>query len=181
MKSSILITVFVASSVLLAFTQIPIKDKATTEEQTIVSLAQQTDQLSTLVAAVKAGDLVETLNSDGPFTVFAPTNAAFGNLPDGTLDMLLKPENKDKLRNILTYHVVPGKIMSSDLEDGQMVETVQGNKIKVSLGDGAMINGANVVNADIEASNGVVHIIDAVIMPTDNQAKGKEMKSDSGY
>jgi len=130
-----------------------------------------------LVSAVKAADLVETLNGEGPFTVFAPTNQAFGNLSDGTLDMLLQAENKEQLQSILTYHVVPGKIMSSDLKDGQMVETVQGNKIKVSLSDGAMINGASVVKADVEASNGVVHIIDAVIMPSDNEEKEME----SGY
>jgi uncharacterized surface protein with fasciclin (FAS1) repeats len=111
------------------------------------------------------------LNSEGPFTVFAPNNQAFGNLEEGTLDMLLKEENKGQLQSILTYHVVSGKIMSSDLKDGQMVETVQGNKIKVSLSDGAMINGANVVKADVKASNGVVHIIDAVIMPSDNEEK----------
>lgn len=174
MKSSIIITFLVASFSLLAFTQVTEEQPATDHHNKIVSIAQDTDQLSTLVSAVKAADLVETLNGDGPFTVFAPTNQAFNNLPDGTLDMLLLEENKQKLQGILTYHVVAGKIMSSDLEDGQMVETVQGNKIRVSLADGAQINDANVVKADVEASNGVVHIIDAVIMPSDNE----EMESD---
>jgi uncharacterized surface protein with fasciclin (FAS1) repeats len=174
MKSSIIITFLVASFSLLAFTQVAEEQPATDHHNKIVSIAQDTDQLSTLVSAVKAADLVETLNGDGPFTVFAPTNQAFNNLADGTLDMLLMEENKQKLQGILTYHVVAGKIMSSDLEDGQMVETVQGNKIRVSLADGAQINDANVVKADVEASNGVVHIIDAVIMPSDNE----EMESD---
>ena len=178
MKLTKILTVMLASVVLLAFTQNSEKDKKVDHHNKIVSIAQDTDQLSTLVTAVKAADLVETLNGKGPFTVFAPTNQAFGNLPDGTLDMLLKEENKGQLQSILTYHVVSGKIMSSDLKDGQMVETVQGNKIKVSLSDGAMINGANVVKADVEASNGVVHIIDAVIMPSDNEEK-KDMES--GY
>jgi len=144
-----------------------------------VSIAQDTDQLSTLVTAVRTADLVETLNGDGPFTVFADTNQAFNNLPDGTLNMLLEEENKAQLQGILTYHVVAGKIMLSDLEDGQMVETVQGNKIKVSLSDSAMTNKANVVKADVEAANGVVQITDAVIMPSDNEAE--EMESDDGY
>ena len=176
MKSSTLIVLSAVCFALLAFTQKPATQPPADHHNKIVSIAQDTEQLSTLVTAVKAADLVETLNGDGPFTVFAPTNQAFGNLPDGTLDMLLKPENKDQLRSILTYHVVAGKVMSSDLEDGQMVETVQGNKIKVSLSDGAMINDAKVVKADVEASNGVVHIIDAVIMPSDNEEK--EMDSD---
>ena len=174
MKSSITITIVIASFALLAFTQATEQKPATDHHNKIVSIAQKTDQLSTLVSAVKAAELVETLNGEGPFTVFAPTNEAFGNLPDGTLDMLLMDENKQKLQGILTYHVVPGKIMSSDLKDGQMVETVQGNKIKVSLDDGAKINDANVIKADVEASNGVVHIIDAVIMPTDNEEMGSD-------
>ncbi|NIT55770.1 MAG: fasciclin domain-containing protein [Aliifodinibius sp.] len=178
MKLTKILTAMLASVVLLAFAQNPEKNKKLDHHNKIISIAQDTDQLSTLVTAVKAADLVETLNSEGPFTVFAPTNGAFNNLPDGTLNMLLKEKNKGQLQSILTYHVVSGKIMSSDLKDGQMVETVQGNKIKVSLSDGAMVNGANVVKADVEASNGVVHIIDAVIMPSDNEEK-EDM--DSGY
>ncbi len=135
-------------------------------EADIVDLAVSTDFLSTLVAAVKAGDLVDVLKGDGPFTVFAPTNDAFAALPAGTLESLLKPENKDKLVSILTYHVVPGKVMSSDLKNGQKAKTVQGGEITVTLKDGkAMINDATVTAADIEADNGVVHVIDKVILP----------------
>jgi len=134
----------------------------------IVELASATDNLSTLVTAVQAGGLVETLQGDGPFTVFAPTNAAFEALPKGILDMLLKPENKELLVSVLTYHVVPGKVMSSELEDGMKAETVEGNPVTVSLKGGkAMIDIATVTTADVEASNGVVHIIDAVILPPD--------------
>lgn len=136
------------------------------QDSDIVDLAVQTDELSTLVTAVKAAGLVETLQSDGPFTVFAPTNEAFEALPDGVLEMLLKPENKDKLTAVLTYHVVPAKVMSGDLEDGMMAETVQGSKAEVSLEYGkAKIDGATVKMADINASNGVVHVINAVILP----------------
>jgi len=131
----------------------------------IVQLAGETDILSTLVAAVTAGDLVETLQGDGPFTVFAPTNEAFAALPEGTLDNLLLPENKDQLVAILTYHVVAGKVMSTDLSDGMTAATVNGSSVTITTMDGAKVNGANVVSADIEASNGVVHVIDAVILP----------------
>jgi uncharacterized surface protein with fasciclin (FAS1) repeats len=131
----------------------------------IVELAVGTESLSTLVAAVQAAGLVETLNGEGPFTVFAPTNDAFAALPDGVLDMLLQPENKDKLTSILTYHVVAGKVMSTDLQDGQTAPTVQGDNIEVDLSDGAKISGATVVMADIDATNGVVHVIDKVILP----------------
>ena len=135
----------------------------------IVSLAMDTDQLSTLVTAVKEAGLVETLKSDGPFTVFAPTNEAFAALPDGTLESLLKEENRDQLVKILTYHVVPGKVMSSDLQDGMMAETVQGSSVTINLDNGVQVDNANVVNADINASNGVVHIIDSVILPEENE------------
>ena len=137
--------------------------------KTIVELAVETDILSTLVAAVKAGDLVDVLNGDGPFTVFAPTNEAFAALPAGTLESLLKPENKDQLVAILTYHVIPSKVMSTDLSDGLKAETVNGSKIKVGINDGTVkINGAKVIAADIQASNGVVHVIDQVILPPAN-------------
>jgi uncharacterized surface protein with fasciclin (FAS1) repeats len=132
----------------------------------IVDLAVATEDLSTLVAAVKAGGLVETLKGDGPFTVFAPTNEAFAALPEGTLESLLKPENKDMLVQILTYHVVPGKVKSTDLKDGMKATTVEGSDVKVKIDkDGVKINDARVTNADIKASNGVVHVIDKVIMP----------------
>ena len=133
----------------------------------IVETAVAADDFNTLVAAVQAADLVETLQGDGPFTVFAPTDAAFAALPAGTVEDLLKPENKDQLVAVLTYHVVPGKVMSSDLA-GQALdaETVQGTTVAIdATGDGVKVDGASVVAADVEASNGVIHIIDAVILP----------------
>lgn len=136
-----------------------------TSPKDIVALAMETESLSTLVSAVKAAGLVETLQGDGPFTVFAPTNEAFAALPEGTLDDLLKPENKEKLASILTYHVVAGKVMSTDLSDGMKAKTVNGAEVTITTTDGAKVNGANVVSADVDASNGVVHVIDAVIMP----------------
>ncbi len=132
----------------------------------IVTLAVNTDFLSTLVAAVKAGDLVGVLQGDGPFTVFAPTNEAFAALPEGTLEMLLKPENKEMLVSILTYHVVSGKVMSTDLSNGMTANTVNGAAITISINDkGVKINDSSVVTADIIASNGIVHVIDKVILP----------------
>ena len=131
----------------------------------IVDTAVGAGSFGTLVAAVQAAGLVETLKGDGPFTVFAPTDEAFAALPDGTVDDLLKPENKDKLVAILTYHVVPGKVLSTDLSDGMMAKTVEGSEITVDLDNGVMINDANVVTADVAADNGVIHVIDKVIMP----------------
>ena len=132
----------------------------------IVDTAVSAGQFNTLVAAVKAAGLVETLKGDGPFTVFAPTDEAFAKLPDGTVDDLLKPENKDKLVAILTYHVVPGKIMSSDIAGKKTdAKTVQGSTLAVDATDGVMVDNAKVIKADIEASNGVIHVIDTVVMP----------------
>jgi len=137
-----------------------------TADDDIVSLAVNTEFLSTLVAAVKAGDLVDVLQGDGPFTVFAPTNEAFAALPAGTLENLLKPENKETLISILTYHVVAGEVKSTDLSNGMKAATVNGAEVTVTINDmGVMINGAKVTAADIEASNGVVHVIDKVILP----------------
>lgn len=139
--------------------------------QDIVVLASETEDLSTLVSAVKAAGLVETLQGEGPFTVFAPTNSAFEALPEGTLDTLLQPENKEKLASILTYHVVSGEVMSSDLQDGQKVTTVQGGTLTVSVSDDGVYltdatgNKVQVTTADVEASNGVVHIINGVLLP----------------
>ena len=132
----------------------------------IVDNAAGSADHTTLVAAVKAAGLVETLKSAGPFTVFAPTNAAFGALPAGTVDNLLKPENKAKLTGILTYHVVAGAVKAADLKDGQKIKTVQGEELTVSIKDGkVMINGATVTIADVISSNGVTHVIDAVLIP----------------
>merc|ERR1711874_512882 len=132
----------------------------------IVELAQSVDDLSTLVAAVVAGDLAETLSSPGPFTVFAPTNEAFAALPAGTLESLLKPENKDQLVDILTYHVLPAQVLSTDLKPKQVVTTVEGNDLLVTIYNGDVYaNKAKVVGADNMASNGVAHIIDGVLLP----------------
>lgn len=130
---------------------------------TIVDVAIA-NNFGTLVAAVQAADLVETLSGEGPFTVFAPTDEAFAALPAGVLDALLLPENKAVLAQILTYHVVSGKVMAADVTDGD-VPTVEGSTIKLSTASGVTVNGANVVVADVAASNGVVHAIDAVILP----------------
>ena len=135
-------------------------------EADIVDTAVAAGSFNTLVAAVKAADLVDTLKGDGPFTVFAPTDAAFAKLPAGTVDDLLKPENKAKLVKILTYHVVPGKVMSSDLSDGMMAKTVEGSEVTIKTDPAVMVDGAKVTQADIVASNGVIHVIDSVIMPT---------------
>ena len=141
------------------------------ETKDIVDTAIATSDLSTLVTAVKAADLVDTLKGEGPFTVLAPTNQAFSALPAGTLDTLLLPENKEKLAGILTYHVVSGKVMSSDLTNGRVVTTVQGQNLTVEITDGmvyfvdALGGKAKVSQADVKAENGVVHIIDAVLMP----------------
>ena len=131
----------------------------------IVDTAVNAGSFETLVAAVQAAGLVETLKGEGPFTVFAPTDEAFAALPEGTVDDLLKPENKDKLTSILTYHVVPGKVMSGDLSDGMMAKTVQGSEVMVKTDPAVMVDEASVTQADIEASNGVIHVIDKVIMP----------------
>jgi len=131
----------------------------------IVDTAVEAGSFGTLVAAVQAAGLVDTLKSDGPFTVFAPTDEAFAALPEGTVEELLKPENMDKLTAILTYHVVPGKVMSGDLSNNMMATTVQGGDVTIMTDGGVTVNGANVVSADVEASNGVIHVIDAVILP----------------
>jgi len=121
---------------------------------------------TTLVAAVKAAGLVETLKGEGPFTVFAPTNMAFDKLPKGTVEMLLKPENKGKLTSVLTYHVVPGALKASDLKNGQTLKTVQGETLMVSEKGGKFyVNGAQISIADVVSSNGVTHVIDAVVLP----------------
>lgn len=134
----------------------------------IVDTAVAAGDFTKLVAAVQAAGLVDTLKGEGPFTVFAPTDAAFAALPEGTVDTLLKPENKDQLVSILTYHVVPGAVMSSDLTEGMSTATVQGGEVTFTLGGGAKVNDANITTADIAASNGVIHVIDAVIMPPAN-------------
>ena len=120
----------------------------------------------TLVAAVKAAGLVDTLKGPGPFTIFAPTDEAFSKLPAGTLEDLLKPENKAKLQSILTYHVVPARVMAQDVVKLDSAKTVEGNNITIKTANGrVMVDNANVVKTDVQASNGVIHVIDAVILP----------------
>jgi uncharacterized surface protein with fasciclin (FAS1) repeats len=132
----------------------------------IVDTAVEAGKFNTLVAAVKAAGLVDTLKGTGPFTVFAPTDDAFAKLPKGTVEDLLKPENKAKLVSILTYHVLPSKVMAADIAGKKMgAKTVQGTEIAVDATSGVKINDATVVTADVAATNGVIHIIDAVLMP----------------
>ena len=158
---------FLKSSVIAGFAAIPlVLGSVAAKADDIVETAVSAGNFTTLVAAVKAAGLVETLKGDGPFTVFAPTDEAFEKLPDGTVEMLLEPENKEKLVSVLTYHVVPGKIMSSDIAGKTtMVETVEGSELSVDATDGVKVDEANVISADIEASNGVIHAIDSVVMP----------------
>jgi uncharacterized surface protein with fasciclin (FAS1) repeats len=135
-------------------------------EKDIVDTAVAAGQFKTLAAALTAAGLVDTLKGPGPFTVFAPTDAAFAKLPAGTVDTLLKPENKAKLTAILTYHVVPGKVMAADVVKLSEAKTVEGAMVTVKVNGGkVMINNATVTTADVEASNGVIHVIDTVLMP----------------
>ena len=136
----------------------------------IVDTAVAAGDFTTLAAALQAGGLVDTLKGDGPYTVFAPTDEAFAKLPEGTVEALLKPENKDQLVAILTYHVVPGTVMSADIMNKQTsATTVEGSMVDINaLQGGVKIEGANVVTADIVADNGVIHVIDKVILPSDH-------------
>ena len=144
----------------MAFASIPAK------AQDIDDTAIAAGQFNTLVAAVQAAGLVDVLKGDGPFTVFAPTDDAFAALPEGTVENLLKPENKDQLVAVLTYHVVPGKIMSSDIAGEKTeVASVEGSELSVDATDGVKVDGAVVVAADIETTNGVIHVIDQVVLP----------------
>jgi uncharacterized surface protein with fasciclin (FAS1) repeats len=131
----------------------------------IVDTAAEAGTFTTLIAAVEAAGLVDTLKGEGPFTVFAPTDEAFAALPEGTVENLLLEENRDQLMSILTYHVVPGAVASSDLTEGMTAATVEGSDVTFTLEGGAKVNEANITQADIAADNGVIHVIDAVIMP----------------
>ncbi|GAB3179176.1 fasciclin domain-containing protein [Telluribacter humicola] len=144
----------------------------TTTGKDLAGSAALSENHTTLLAALKAAGLADQASSQGPYTVFAPTNSAFSALPSGTVDNLLKPENKKMLSGILLYHVVQGSVMSSDLKDGQAVTTIQGDKLTVRMKDGKVMledakgNMATVTTADIKATNGVVHSIDTVLMPS---------------
>jgi uncharacterized surface protein with fasciclin (FAS1) repeats len=174
-KNSNIMVIFVIIAV-VAVTYLIIKNLSSEgytsmEGKDIVDTAVRAGQFKTLVAAVKAAGLVETLKGDGPFTVFAPTDAAFAKLPTGTLESLLKPENKAILTNILTYHVVPGEVMAADVVKMNDIKTVQGGSVKVTvMGDKVMINNANVVKTDIPTSKGVIHVIDTVLMPNTSES-----------
>jgi len=175
-------TVFNPLKILLAFTLVfstatwaggynKTYNKQTMEAKpTIVEIAAGNDNFSTLVAALNAADLVGVLEGEGPFTVFAPTNEAFAALPEGTLDTLLQPENKQQLIDILTYHVVPGAVYAADVTELNSATTVQGSNIDIMITMGKVkIDNAQVVTADIKASNGVIHVIDAVILPKSDE------------
>jgi len=139
---------------------------AGTMKKDIVDTAVDAGTFTTLVAAVQAAGLVDTLKGEGPFTVFAPTDEAFAALPAGTVEDLLKPENKDKLVAILTYHVISGKVMSGDIAGkSTSAETVQGQALNINATEGVMVNDASVVTADIDTSNGVIHVINKVLLP----------------
>ena len=136
------------------------------EGKDIVDTAIAAGNFTTLATALEAADLVGTLKSAGPFTVFAPTDEAFDRLPAGTLEDLLKPENKEQLRSVLTYHVVPGKYLAEDVADMDTAPTVNGKELALKVEQGVvMVDGAKVIKVDIEASNGVIHVIDAVVLP----------------
>ena len=135
----------------------------TATEMDIVDTAVAAGSFNTLVSAVEAAGLVDTLKGEGPFTVFAPTDEAFAKIPEDQIQALLA--NKTQLTEVLTYHVVAGDVMSSDLENGMMVETLQGGNLSINTTDGVMVNDAKVVQADIECTNGVIHAIDTVLMP----------------
>jgi uncharacterized surface protein with fasciclin (FAS1) repeats len=140
---------------------------AQAQQQDIVDIAVGAGSFNTLVAAVKAAGLVETLKGDGPFTVFAPTDAAFARLPAGTVESLLRPENIDQLRAILTYHVVPGKVLAADVVGLESATTVQGQALRIEVnGMAVRIDDAKVIQTDIMASNGVIHVIDSVVLPS---------------
>jgi uncharacterized surface protein with fasciclin (FAS1) repeats len=161
MKAKILtvaiLTIFLSATALIASSH---------TKKDIVDTAVGAGSFNTLVAAVQAADLVDTLKSEGPFTVFAPTDDAFAKLPAGTVEDLLKPENKDKLKAILTYHVVSGKFMAKDVVTMKMAETVNGQSFMINMdADTVMVDNAKVVQTDIECSNGVIHVIDTVILP----------------
>ncbi len=138
-------------------------DNGDNDGQTIVALAQDTPDLSTLVTALQAADLVSTLNGDGPFTVFAPVNSAFAALDPAQINRLLEADNQALLQKVLTYHVVPGRILASDLTDGQTVTTVEGSTLTIDLDGTPTVNGVEIIQTDIEASNGVVHLIGGVL------------------
>lgn len=173
MKSIQITLVAAAALFMMAMAPLVMNNSADHEHNTITSIAADNENFSTLVAALQATGLDETLMGDGPFTVFAPTNDAFDALPEGTLESLLEEGNREMLIDILTYHVVPGEVKSYHLEDGMRAETVQGSEVTITVGNySAAVDGATITDADIEASNGVIHVIDAVIIPQEEEQGG---------
>jgi len=165
MKKSVIAQVTASFAALVLATAAQASPTAATPSKDIVAVAAGAGSFNTLVAAIKAAGLVETLQGAGPFTVFAPTDEAFAKLPAGTVESLLKPENKQKLVGILTYHVVPGKVMAADVKTMQ-ARTVNGQSLSITVGaGGVMVNNAKVVTTDVAASNGVIHVIDTVVLP----------------
>jgi uncharacterized surface protein with fasciclin (FAS1) repeats len=170
--SRVLIAAFLLTGIAVSVSAVAGGHTKSVAPGTIVEVAVGAGSFSTLVAALQAAELVAALQADGPFTVFAPTDAAFAALPEGTLEMLLKPENKAQLQAVLLYHVVPGKVMAADLNGTVNAETLQGATIEIVKGEGwsdtrkaITVNGAKVVSGDVAASNGVIHVIDAVLLP----------------
>ncbi|MDB6071176.1 MAG: fasciclin [Verrucomicrobiales bacterium] len=160
MKNTILLSLLA-----LGFIAAPVMRAADMKDKTVVEIAAANDSFKTLVTAVKAAGLAEALSGDGPFTIFAPTDEAFKKIPADTLASLLKPENKEKLASILKYHVVSGKVLAADVKPGK-VATLQGSEITIKAADGkVMVNDATVTKTDIVGKNGVIHVIDTVIMP----------------
>ena len=157
---------FVVTSIAAVALATGIGASARVQSMTIVETAQSAGSFNTLAAALQAAGLVETLNGKGPFTVFAPTDEAFAKLPAGTVESLLKPENREKLKAILTYHVVAGRVTAEQVTKLASAKTVQGSDVKISTKNGAVtVNGAKVLKTDVMASNGVIHVIDQVILP----------------
>ena len=174
-------TLFVTALLLLAVGPVTAQDDEMADEQPdIVDTAVQADNFDTLVQALQAADLVEALRGDGPFTVFAPSDDAFAALPDGQLESLLQPENKGQLQAILQYHVVSGKAMAADVTGMDAAPTLEGRSVQFQVDDGTVTlmgqNTATVAKADIEASNGVIHVIDSVLLPPE----AEEEEEDSG-
>ena len=166
LKISKLFQLLIAAQFVFVAAQAQAGGHAKKAKQDIVDTAVAAGQFETLAAALTAADLIDTLKGDGPFTVFAPTDAAFAKLPDGTVESLLQPENRDKLVAILTYHVVPGKVEAADVVKLSEATTVNGADVEITVADsGVRINDANVIATDIGASNGVIHVIDTVIIP----------------
>jgi uncharacterized surface protein with fasciclin (FAS1) repeats len=161
--------VFATLAVLVAATTGSNAVRAEAQSKDIVDTAVAAGSFKTLAAALEAADLVGTLKGKGPFTVFAPTDEAFAKLPPGTVESLLKPENRDKLRRILTYHVVSGKVMAADAMKLRSAKAVSGDTLSIAAMNGVTIDNARVIKADVAASNGVIHVIDTVLLPKDGQ------------